>query len=74
MSKDYYIYNLRQAKFFIDAGLPLVEIGVGTHRDVFHRFARNEESERVFSEWNRNKPTGFESEDDINGRCDNPSV
>lgn len=73
MSKDYYIYNLRQSKYFIDAGLPLVEIGVGTHRDVFHRFARNEESERVFEEWNKSKPAGCEL-GDFNGRCDNSSV
>jgi len=73
MSDYFYIYNLRQSMYFIASGLPLLDIGVGAHRDVFHKFARNEESERVFEEWNKNKPTGYEGPD-LNDRCNNSSV
>lgn len=48
---DFYIYNRFQALFYINAGLTVLEIGVGSKGDIFHRFERNAESERVFAEW-----------------------
>lgn len=71
--KDYYIYNRFQALFYINAGLTVLEIGVGSKGDIFHRFERNAESERVFAVWREGAP---ERKGDMNGkdRSDNSCV
>ena len=62
MKKYFYIYNFEQAKFFIDSGLKLLEIGKGTYGDIYHKFERNEVSENVFTLWNE-KPRN--NDDDL---------
>ncbi|NLJ58232.1 MAG: hypothetical protein GX339_05235 [Tissierellia bacterium] len=49
--KDFYIYNHFQAQFFLDQGLCPIRIGKGSRGDLFIRFERNEEAERVFEMW-----------------------
>lgn len=51
MSRFFYIYNLEQAKFFIDSGLHVLEINIGSRGHVYHKFKRDEESEKVFAAW-----------------------
>jgi hypothetical protein len=51
----FYIYNYKQAKFFIDKGLKVVDIDKGKKDDIYHKFIKNEESEKVFMEWKQNK-------------------
>lgn len=69
-----WVYNLRQAQFLLDFGLKVVEIGVGSKGDVYHRFERNAEFERAFSEWRNNSPRYESSDLNSENRCDNPSV
>ncbi len=52
MNQEYlYIYNLEQAKFFINNGLKVTHIGKGTRGDIFIKFVRDEECEKVFNMW-----------------------
>ena len=51
VAKFFYIYNMRQAQFFINNGLPLLEIGRGYKGDIYHKFLRDERAERVFEMW-----------------------
>lgn len=51
VDRYFYIYNRFQAKFFIDSGLKVLDIGVGKYGDVYHKFARDAESEDVFNQW-----------------------
>lgn len=52
MKKEFlYIYNFKQAMFFIDNGLKVVDIALGGKGDVYVKFIRDEECERVFSMW-----------------------
>ena len=51
----FYIYNFVQAKFFINNGLKVIEIGKGSKGDIYHKFIRDEKSEKVFYEWKRRK-------------------
>lgn len=46
-----YIYNFQQAKFFINNGLKVDEIGKGEKGDVYIRFVRDEDCESVFELW-----------------------
>lgn len=56
MSEVYfYIYNFAQAKFFIDNGLSVVDIGKGNKGDIFHKFIRSKESEDIFMKWKQKK-------------------
>lgn len=50
-SKDFYIYNLEQANFFLQKGLVPIEVGLGTMKTMFVRFRRDDEAERVFTQW-----------------------
>lgn len=52
----FYVYNIQQARFFIKNGLVPTDVGIGTKREVFIKFVRNQEAEDVFTKWvNRNK-------------------
>jgi hypothetical protein len=73
MTDFFYIYNLAQAKFFIDSGLKVEEIGVGSKGDVFHRFVRNQEADIVFEKWRIGSPR-YEGDLDEQDRSDNSSV
>lgn len=53
--KYFYIYNFKQAKYFIDNGLSVLEIAKGNSGDVYHKFTRDETSERIFAQWNIDK-------------------
>ena len=55
MNKYIYIYNFEQAKFFINNGLQVVDIAKGDKGDVYIKFVRDEECERVFSLWMNRK-------------------
>ena len=52
MKKYFYIYNFEQAKFFIDSGLKVLEIGKGAYGDIYHKFLRDDTAEQVFYIWN----------------------
>lgn len=56
MDKYFYIYDLKQAKYFIDAGLKVLEIGVGSKGDVFLKFLRYDRSESVCTRWKEMSP------------------
>ena len=49
--KYIYIYNFKQAMFFINNGLNVIDIARGSKGDVYIKFMRDEECERVFSLW-----------------------
>jgi len=50
--KDFYIYNITQAQFFLDNGLCPVRVGRGNrHGDYFLQFVRDEKAEKVFDAW-----------------------
>lgn len=51
MEKYFYIYNPRQADFFIKAGLRVLGVGKGTQGEVYIKFLRDEISEQVFTLW-----------------------
>lgn len=69
----YYLYNLQQSLYFINAGLKVIEIGVGNKGDVYHKFERNAESEAVFTEWIKGS-SRYKGDLNDESRLDNPGV
>lgn len=55
MLKYYYIYNRKQALYFIQNGAIPIDIGVGKNRDVYHKFAKDELVEKLNIQWRSNK-------------------
>lgn len=53
--KYFYIYNIEQADFFIKNGLQVNSVGKGKKNDIYLKFVRDEESEKVFSLWVQSK-------------------
>lgn len=51
MEKFYYIYNPKQANFFVLNGVPVYEIGKGNKGDIYIKFPKNEQSMEVFDRW-----------------------
>lgn len=49
--KDFYIYNLEQARFFIFNGAKVLDVGKGNKNDIYIKFARNNENEHIFELW-----------------------
>lgn len=47
----FYIYNLKEALFFIQNGAFPLDIAVGGKGDVYHKFPRNETTENIFKKW-----------------------
>ena len=54
-SKYFYIYDFKQALFFINNGGFLLEIAKGDKGDVFHKFPRDIKHEELFMDWKRQK-------------------
>lgn len=54
--KAMYVYNLKQALFFIKNGVTVDDIGISKGK-VYHKFYRTQEFEDAFSKWcsERNK-------------------
>jgi hypothetical protein len=50
-NKYFFIYNFKQAKYFIDNGLEVLSIGKGNKGDIYHKFLRDEKAEELFLEW-----------------------
>lgn len=48
--KAMYVYNLRQALFFIKHGVEIDDIGISKGK-VYHKFYRTSEFEQAFSKW-----------------------
>lgn len=44
MMEYFFIYNNKQALYFINNGAVLLDIGVGSKGDVFHKFPRDEKT------------------------------
>lgn len=53
--KYFYIYNYKQALFFIKNGADLTDIDKGIKGDIYHQFIRDKKSEEIFMEWKRKK-------------------
>ena len=53
--KYFYIYNYRQAKYFIDNGLKVIDINTGKKNDIYHKFLRDKIAEKVFMDWKKRK-------------------
>lgn len=51
----FYIYNFDQVKFFLENNLKIIDIGKGNKGDVYHKFIRDTESEKIFMDWKRKK-------------------
>lgn len=50
-NKTVYIYNVKQANFFFQEGVDLIEIGLGNRGDTYHKFIRDEKCEIAFTKW-----------------------
>lgn len=55
MKKYYFIYDVRQANYYLKNGVELVEVGAGKKGDAYFKFIRNEHTEKVFAEWAKNR-------------------
>lgn len=51
----YYIYNRKQALFFIQNKAIPIDIGVGKHRDIYHKFIKDEFTKELNNKWKSNK-------------------
>jgi hypothetical protein len=51
MEKYFYIYNLKQANFFIKNKIIPIELGKSNSDIVYVKFLRNEEADRIFTQW-----------------------
>jgi hypothetical protein len=47
----FYIYNVKQADFFVKNNLQPIEIGKGNSQAVYIKFLRNDDSNKVFDMW-----------------------
>lgn len=54
-NKYFYIYDLKQALFFIQNGGRVLEIAKGNKGDLYHKFPRDEQHEKLFMDWKRQK-------------------
>lgn len=50
----FYIYNLKQALFFLEQGAAVTDINLNKGK-VFHKFERNAQAEAIFTMWCNNK-------------------
>lgn len=55
MNNYFYIYNRHQANYFIQNGLPVLEVGKGKQDGHYTKFLRDAEAEVVFSKWREDK-------------------
>lgn len=52
MIKEFrYIYNMKQANFYIQQGLIPMEVGTGEKQDVYIKFKDSERLQEVFKKW-----------------------
>ena len=54
-----YIYNRKQALFFIKNGAIPIDIGVGKKRDVDHKFIKDDFIEKLNNQWIDRKEEQF---------------
>lgn len=55
IAKYFYIYDFKQALFFIQNGACLLDIAKGNKGDIFHKFPRDEKHEELFMQWKYKK-------------------
>lgn len=53
--KYFYIYDLKQALFFIQNGGCVLDIAKGNKGDLFHKFPRDKRHEELFMNWKKQK-------------------
>ena len=53
--KYFYIYNYKQALFFIQNGLEVIDIDKGKENQIYHKFIRDDKSEQIFMKWKQIK-------------------
>ena len=53
--KYFYIYNYKQALFFIQNGLKVIDIDKGKENQIYHKFIRDDKSEQIFMNWKQIK-------------------
>jgi len=53
--KYFYIYNYKQALFFIQNGLEIIDIDKGKENQIYHKFIRDDKSEQIFMAWKQIK-------------------
>ena len=46
-----FIYNLRQADFYFSKGILPLNVGVGSKKDTYVKFAKSDELMVAFKEW-----------------------
>lgn len=54
-NKYYYIYNFGQAKYIINNGIKIVDIGTGNKNDIFFKFNRDKKTEDIVNLWKLKK-------------------
>lgn len=54
-SKFFYIYNPKQALFFIKNGGFLIDINKGNKGDTYYQFPRDIKHEELFLKWKKEK-------------------
>ena len=65
-NKDFlYVYNFKQAKFFANMGLPIIEIGKGKKGDIFLKFMKDEKSAKLYNLWKTMNPRGYKADESI---------
>lgn len=55
MDKFFYIYNPKQALYFIQNGAVLLDINKGSKGDIYYQFPRDEKHEDLFMDWKKRK-------------------
>ncbi len=50
MKEYFFIYNTKQATYFLESGLRALEVGLNCGR-VYVKFLRDERAEEVFNDW-----------------------
>jgi hypothetical protein len=51
MVKDYYIYNIFQARWLLKQGCKIKDVGYGARKDIYILFERNEFTDKYINEW-----------------------
>lgn len=54
-NKYFYIYDYKEALFFIQNGASLIDIDKGNRGDLYHKFPRDSVHEDLFMKWKRQK-------------------
>jgi hypothetical protein len=51
LERYFYIYNVKQANYFVQNNIKPLEVGKGKSKAVYLKFLRDEQASKIFDAW-----------------------